>query len=298
MRVVFMGSPEFAIPALTALAESEHEVVAVYAQPPRKKGRGHQVQNTPVHDLALLLGIPVFTPKTLKSDAALKEFQSHNADVAVVAAYGLILPQTILDAPKYGCLNIHGSILPGWRGAAPIQRAIMAGDHETGITIMQMDAGLDTGDILYIQTTPITDKSTTSSMISELSILGGNMVVNVLNDLNTFQKNATPQDKNEGSYAAKLLKEEGVLDFSKSAHEIDRTIRGLAPFVSCWVAIHDTRYKIIAAHAHDDNIDTQFLVVGEHLILKCGQGSLRVTIIQKEGAKPMKIQDFLKGHEF
>jgi methionyl-tRNA formyltransferase len=298
MRIVFMGSPTFSVLALQKIIDAGHNVVSVYAQPPREKGRGHHVQKNPVHVYAESMNIPVLTPMSLRTVEAQDIFRSHNADIAVVAAYGLILPQEILDAPHMGCLNIHASLLPRWRGAAPIQRAIIAGDPETGITIMQMDQGLDTGNMLYKQSVPISDQTTSGILHDALSVLGSEMIVKVLSDYATFKENEKIQPTDGVTYADKLLKEEGNLDFTKSAEQLDQEIRGLSPYVSCWVMINENRYKIIKSQQDMMTLNSSYAVISDALYIQCASGSLKITMIQREGGKPMTIAEFLKGHTF
>lgn len=234
LKILYMGTPDFAVPALQKLIDSEHEVVGVYTQPPRPKGRGHKVQKSPIHTLAETYGLPVYTPKSLKpkrNPEGVAEFQAHKADIAIVAAYGLILPQEVLDAPKYGCLNIHGSLLPRWRGAAPIQYSIWKGDAETGVTIMQMNAGLDTGDMISKDTCPITIHTTSQSLYDELSQMGARMLLPLLDQYaQGVRPHAEDQDDSLSNYASMLSKEDGKIDWSVSAKEISQQIRALNPW--------------------------------------------------------------------
>lgn len=247
LRIVFMGTPDFAVPALKALHDAGHEIVAVYSQPPRPKGRGQQVQKSPVHLYAEEQGIPIFNPKSLKNAEAQDEFKKLNADVAVVAAYGLILPKAVLDAPKYGCINIHASLLPRWRGASPIQHAIWSGDPETGITLMQMDEGLDTGAVISMERIAITDKTTSSSLHDELSALGGKMIVKAIGELaKNGALKSVPQD-DESTYAPMLKKENGKINWTLNAAMIDRQIRALNPWPGTWAEFEGKRIRILAA---------------------------------------------------
>ena len=247
LKIIFMGTPDFAVPALEALHEAGHEIVAVYSQPPRPKGRGQQVQKSPVQVYAESKSIPVFHPKTLKTNEAQLEFAGHHADVAVVAAYGLILPKAVLDAPKYGCINIHASLLPRWRGAAPIQYAIWSGDRETGITLMQMDEGLDTGAVISMERIAITDKTTSSSLHDELAALGGKMIVKAMRELaKTGALKSTPQDE-DSTYASMLKKENGRIKWTLSAVMIDRQIRALNPWPGTWAEFESKRIRILEA---------------------------------------------------
>ncbi len=245
LRIVFMGTPGFAVPALQNLHEAGHEIIAVYSRAPQPKGRGQQVQKSPVHIYAEENGIPVFHPKSLKNTEAQEEFKNLGADVAVVAAYGMILPKVVLDAPKYGCLNIHASLLPRWRGAAPIQYAIWSGDTETGITLMQMDEGLDTGPAIAMERIAITGKTTLLSLHDELAALGGKMIVKAMEELaKTGKLKSSPQDDNS-TYAPMLKKENGRINWTLSAVMIDRQIRALNPWPGTWAEFEGKRIKIL-----------------------------------------------------
>lgn len=253
MRVIFMGTPDFAIPALQSIIDSEHEVIAVYTREPKPKGRGLDLQKSPVHILAETHGIDVYTPKSLKkSTEAQEEFSALNADVAVVAAYGLLLPKTVLDAPKYGCLNIHGSLLPRWRGASPIQHAIWKGDSISGITIMQMDEGMDTGDMIAKIEVPITKDTTAQSLFNQLAPLGGQAILDVLNTIDTI----TLEKQNDAfsTHAPMLKKSDGEIDMTASVHEIDCQIRGLNPWPGTFVQGKKGRVKILKAHIENNEI--------------------------------------------
>ncbi len=278
LRIAFMGTPDFAVPALDALRSSGHEVVCVYTQPPRPKGRGQQVQPSPVHMYADDHGIPVFTPKSLKKEEEQAEFAGHNLDVAVVAAYGLILPKAILDAPKYGCLNIHASLLPRWRGASPIQHAIWSGDEETGITIMQMDEGLDTGPMLLKRVVKIRPQTTAQSLHDELAGMGSAVIEEVIDKL-AAGDGFTPeiQDDALSTYAPLLTKEDGRVDWNKSAIEIDRQIRALNPWPGVWSEVDGKRLKIHEA------IVTPIPDYPEHIGSLCGEGDSAGTILDKNG---------------
>lgn len=278
LRIIFMGTPDFAVPALRALDESAHEVVCVYTQPPRPKGRGHKFQPSPVHLYAQDHGIEVRTPLSLKNKAAQDEFAALNADVAIVAAYGLILPKPVLDAPHHGCLNIHASLLPRWRGASPIQRAIWAGDTETGITIMQMDEGLDTGGMIAAQKITITDKTTTSSLHDELSLMGANMALDVVEALASGKAlEVTPQDDAQSTYAPLLTKEDGRINWHKNAAEIDRQIRALNPWPGVWTETKSSeRLKILEARPVS-------VPYPDYIGLLCGEGEAAGTLLDKKG---------------
>ena len=291
MKLIFMGTPEFSMPPLDALVDAGHDIRAVYTQPPRRAGRGKKDRPTAIHARADALGLPVHTPTSLKTDDALATFQSHKADIAVVVAYGLILPQAILDAPKHGCLNIHASLLPRWRGAAPIHRAIMAGDTETGVAIMQMEAGLDTGPVLLSKTLPIKDTDTTGSLHDTLSLLGATLITKTLNDLANLT--GTPQSETGVTYAEKIDKAEARIDWAKPATEISRQIRGLSPFPGAWCDINGERIKFLNAKVTDAKG-----APGTHMgnfEIACGENAVQITQAQRPGKKPMSAQDFLRG---
>lgn len=293
LNIIFMGTPDFAVPALAALIDSPHNVIAVYSQPPRPKGRGQKVQPSPVHELANQHGIPVYTPINFKSDDDRNTFKSLNADVAVVAAYGLILPQAILDAPKYGCLNIHGSILPKWRGASPIQHAIWKGDETSGNTIMQMERGLDTGPMLYKQTTPITPTTTAQQLYDTLSAMGGSMILHVLENLH----NITPekQDDAQSTYAPMLRKEDGLINWQDDAINIDRQIRALNPWPGTYTHINGTRLKILCATLDESTTGPAGKILDKSGLIACGKGALRITKLQPDGTKSMDFASALNG---
>ena len=292
MKIAFMGTPDFAVPALVALHEAGHDVACVYTQPPRPAGRGKKLQPSPVHRKANELGIEVRHPTSHKSEEAQAEFAALQADVAVVAAYGLILPQAILDAPKYGCLNIHASILPRWRGAAPIHRAILAGDEETGVTIMQMEAGLDTGPMLAKVMTPINAK-TTGELTEELAELGANAMVGVLNDLEHLT--AIPQDDDAATYAPKIDKAEARIDWSKPAEEIERLARGLAPFPGAWFELNGARVKLLRAEL-TESPGNPGEVLDDEFAIACGSGAIRPLRLQRAGKPAMDRDDFMRGN--
>ncbi|MCB2089460.1 MAG: methionyl-tRNA formyltransferase [Sphingomonadaceae bacterium] len=291
MRIIFMGTPEFAVPTLTALVAAGHEVVAAYSQPPRPAGRGKKLQPSPVQREAERLGVEVRHPVSLKGAEEQAAFAALNADVAVVAAYGLILPQAILDAPKHGCLNVHGSILPRWRGAAPIHRAILAGDPVTGITIMQMEAGLDTGPMLSTIRTPIHDK-TTGELTEELAELGANLMVETLRELGKHVPVA--QDDAEATYAAKIDKAEARIDWSQPAEQIERQVRALAPFPGAWFELEGERIKLLKAEVSDLRGEPG-TVLDDQLTIACGTGALRPLRIQRAGKPAMDVDAFLRG---
>ncbi len=292
MRIIFMGTPDFSVQALEALHAAGHEIVAVYSQPPRKAGRGKKLRIGPVHQRAEALGIKVRTPVNFKNLEDIQAFKALNADIAVVVAYGLILPQVILDAPRLGCLNIHASLLPRWRGAAPIHRAIMAGDRETGICIMQMEAGLDTGPGLKRQKVMILDRVTTGDLHDELAVLGGKLICETLKNLNKL--NAEPQALTGMTYAAKIDKSETRVDWTKDAKSVSRHIRGLSPFPGAWCDIKDERVKLLNC-VETTGAGQPGLVLDEGMNIACGQGALHLTRLQRAGKGPMNTQDFLRG---
>lgn len=290
MRIVFMGTPDFSVPALDALA-ARHEVVAVYSQPPRPSGRGQKPRPGPVAARAEALGIPVRTPVKLRDAGAIAEFAGFAPEVAVVAAYGLILPQAVLDVPARGCLNIHASLLPRWRGAAPIQRAIMAGDAETGVCIMQMAAGLDTGPVLLRRATEIGPRDTAGSLHDRLAGIGAEAVVDALSRLDTL----TPEPQPEAgvTYAAKIDKAEARVDWSRPATEVDRLIRGLAPFPGAWTEIGGERVKLLLSERADGTGAPGTVLDG--LTIACGAGAVRILTVQRAGRGAMQADDFLRG---
>lgn len=295
MRIVFMGTPEFAVPTLDALVAAGHDVVAAYSQPPRPANRGKKLTPSPVQKRAEELGIAVRTPASLKSSEAQAEFATLGLDVAVVAAYGLILPRAILDAPVHGCLNVHGSILPRWRGAAPVQRAILAGDAETGVTIMQMDAGLDTGAMRLVETTPVLTK-TAGELTAEIANLGANAMVRVLADLAAYPPR--PQHESGATYAAKVSKDEAQLDFAFHAAELARMVCAFNPAPGAWFVHQSERLRVHAAetepYAEDAAPGT---VIDDRLGIATGSGVFRPTSVQRAGRPHMPVEDFLRGFD-
>jgi methionyl-tRNA formyltransferase len=291
MRIIFMGSPDFAVPTLEALVDAGHEVVTAYTQPPRPAGRGKGERPTAVEMRARELGIEVRSPKSLRVEAEQEAFAKLEADVAVVAAYGLILPQPILDAPGHGCLNVHASLLPRWRGAAPIQRAIMAGDVETGVTIMQMEAGLDTGPMLLKRIVAINDKNA-AELTGELAELGAAALAEVLAALPEYPP--VPQPEEGATYAPKILKEEARIDWSRTAQQLVRQVQGLAPFPGAWFEYGDERIKLLAAYAADE-AGKPGEVLDERLTVACGSDALRPTLVQRAGKGAMSAEEMLRG---
>ncbi len=291
MKIVFMGTPDFSVPALDALVEAEREVLCVYTQPPRPAGRGKKDRPSPVQSRAEALGLPVRHPKSLRSEDAQAEFAALGADIAVVVAYGLILPQPILDAPRHGCLNIHASLLPRWRGAAPIHRAIMAGDDETGVCIMQMEAGLDTGPVLLRRATPIGETDTTGDLHDRLAGLGAEMIVETLARLPDLTPE--PQPETGVTYADKIDKAEARIDWSRPATEVARHINGLSPFPGAWTDLDGERLKLLRAEPKKGDAPT-----GTHLggfRIACGSGAVQIHEAQRQGKRPMTTADLLRG---
>ncbi len=300
MRLAFMGSPDFAVPSLKALIEAGHEIVCVYSQPPRPAGRGKQLRNTPVHDAALDAGIEVRHPASLKSQEEKDAFAALDLDAAIVVAYGLILPKAVLAAPKYGCINLHGSLLPRWRGAAPMQRAIMAGDLVTGVQTMQMEAGLDTGPVYLTAETPITHKDTAGTIHDRLAELGGPLLLETLAGLDAGTLTAEPQAEDGVTYAHKLGPEDTRIDWTKPAAEIDCQIRGLSPFPGAWFEVEQNgkrvRVKALMSELTDGKGDAAS-VTDDQLTIACGDDyAVRLTRVQKAGKSACSAEDFLRGN--
>lgn len=292
MRLAFMGTPAFAAASLQALIDAGHDLVAVYTQPPRAAGRGKKPRLSDVYRLAEQQGLPIFTPASLKSAEVQDQFRQLKLDAAVVAAYGLILPPPILEAPAYGCINVHASLLPRWRGAAPIHRAVLAGDRQTGITIMRMEEGLDTGPMLAWRGTDIGAEETSGQLHDRLARLGADLLVETLPGLADIQAEVQPEDG--VCYAAKIDKSEARLDWHKPAEDIDRQVRGLAPFPGAWTMIEGERIKILAGQAVM-NSGEPGLVLDDRLTIGCGTGSYRVTLAQRPGKAPMEASALLRG---
>jgi len=298
LRLIFMGTPDFAVPTLLTLADHGHEIAAVYTRAPKPAGRGMKLQATPVEQAARQLGIPVLTPKTLRTPEAEAEFRSHNADAAVVVAYGMILPQNILEAVPLGCFNLHASLLPRWRGAAPINRAIMAGDDESGVMVMKMDVGLDTGDVAMAERLPITDTMTASDLHDALAPLGADLIVRAMGGLSRGGLQLTKQSEQGVTYAAKIDKAEARIDWAKSAREVLRHIHGLSPFPGAWFEIvidgEPVRIKVLRCElakgsgAPGDLLD-------DKLTIACGDGAIRILELQRAGKPLMKADAFLNG---
>jgi methionyl-tRNA formyltransferase len=288
-----MGTPDFAVPTLAELIAQGHDIAAVYSQPPRPKGRGMALEPGPVHKFALDHKLEVRTPLSLKGAPEQAEFNGLNIDAAIVVAYGLLLPQAILDAPKLGCFNLHGSLLPRWRGAAPIQRAVMAGDAETGVMVMRMEAGLDTGPVLMAERVKI-GRKTSGDLAAELSRLGADLMVRALGALERGGVTPVAQSEDGVTYAKKILKDEARIDWSKSAPEIDRHIRGLSPFPGAWTEVGGERVKVLYAEPADGS-GKPGVTLDDALTVACGEGSLRLRKVQRAGGKAMDADALLKG---
>jgi methionyl-tRNA formyltransferase len=292
MRLIFMGTPDFSVPVLEALVADGHDIVAVYCQPPRPAGRGKKDRPSPVQQRAEALGLPVRFPVSLKSSDAQAEFGGLNADLAVVVAYGLILPQAVLDAPKHGCLNIHASLLPRWRGAAPIHRAIMAGDDETGVCIMQMEAGLDTGPVLMRESTAIGPNETTGQLHDRLSDLGARLIVEALAQLGDLVPVSQPVD--DVTYAAKIDKSEARIDWTDPSEDVDRLIRGLSPFPGAWTEMMGQRVKLLASTSAQGQ-GKAGETLDEALTVACGTGAVKLLRLQRAGKGAQDSETFLRG---
>ncbi len=298
LRLIFMGTPDFSVPTLLELVAHGHEIAAVYTRAAKPAGRGMKLQATPVEQEARRLGIAVETPTTLKTPEALEAFRAHDADAAVVVAYGMILPQAILDTPKLGCFNLHASLLPRWRGAAPINRAIMAGDAETGVMVMKMDAGLDTGDVAMAERIAITDAMTASDLHDALARLGGDLMVRAIGALERGMLELTKQSEAGVSYAAKIDKAEARIDWSRPARAVLRHIHGLSPFPGAWCEMpiegQPVRVKILRC-AIADGAGAPGELLDDRLTFACGEGAVRILELQRAGKAPMKAEEFLHG---
>jgi methionyl-tRNA formyltransferase len=298
LRLIFMGTPDFAVPTLLELVAHGHEIAAVYTRAGKPGGRGMKLQLTPVEQEARRLGVPILTPATLKTREASEEFRAHNADAAVVVAYGMILPQAILDIPKFGCFNLHASLLPRWRGAAPINRAIMAGDSETGVMVMKMDAGLDTGDVAMAERLAMTDAMTAADVRDALARLGGDLMARAVGALERGKLQLTRQSDQGVTYAAKIEKAEGRIDWNRPARAVLRHIHGLSPFPGAWCEVpidaERVRLKILRC-AMAEGSGASGEVLDDHLTVACQQGALRILELQRAGKAPMKADEFLRG---
>jgi methionyl-tRNA formyltransferase len=298
LRLIFMGTPDFAVPTLLELVAHGHEIAAVYTRTAKPAGRGMKLQPTAVEVEARRLGIPVATPVTLKTPEALEAFRAHHAEAAVVVAYGMILPQAILDSPKLGCFNLHASLLPRWRGAAPINRAIMAGDTETGVMVMKMAAGLDTGDVAMAERMAITDAMTAADLHDALAPLGADLMVRAMGALERGRLQLTRQSEDGVTYAAKIEKAEARIDWNKPARAVLRHIHGLSPFPGAWCEMagegEPARLKILRGELADGSGAAGELL-DDRLTIACQQGALRILELQRAGKAPMKAEDFLRG---
>jgi len=296
MKIIFMGTPDIAVPALEALAGAGHEILCVYTQPPRPAGRGHKTRPSPVHSRAEALGLSVRHPKSLKNVDAQAEFAELGADIAVVIAYGLILPAPVLEAPEQGCVNIHVSLLPRWRGAAPIQRAIMAGDAETGVTIMKMDEELDTGPIFLQEACAIGPETTAGELHDRLADIGSRLIVEALAGIGDGTLMPEPQEDTGATYAEKLSRDEGLIDWSYPAAQIERNIRALNPWPGCWFEHGGERIRVLRA-ATGEGEGAAGTVLNSVPTIACGEGALRLETLQRAGRKPMAGDAFLRGYD-
>ncbi len=295
MRLIFMGTPDFAVPTLIALADGGHEIVAVYTRAPKPAGRrGLELQETPVAREARRLGLPVLTPKTLREESAQAEFRAHNADAAVVVAYGLILPKPVLDAPSLGCFNVHASLLPRWRGAAPLNRAIMAGDKETGVTIMKMDEGLDTGNIANADPVAIGPDMTAGELHDVLARRGADLMPITLAAAERGSLTLTPQPAQGVTYAEKISKDETRIDWAKPWQHVHNHIRGLSPFPGAWCEIGGVRVKTLRSTIGEGK-GVPGSALDDRLTIACGDGAVRLVQVQREGKRPMSAEEFLRG---
>ena len=294
MRLAFMGTPEFAVPSLAELIASGHEIVAVYSQPPRPKGRGQKLTPSPVHAFAEAMGLPVFTPESMKSPQAIADFQSLDLDAACVVAYGQILKPEVLEAPRLGCFNLHGSLLPRWRGAAPIQRAIMAGDRETGVQIMRMTEGLDEGNILLGEVMPINPDDTSATLAERMAVTGATLWTRALAAIERGGVTDTEQ-VGEPTYARKITPAEARIDWTRPAAEIDAHIRGLSPFPGAWCEAPDgARMKVLMSRLEAGQGEPG-AVLDDGLLIACGEGAVRLVRVQREGRAAQEASEFLKG---
>ncbi|HEX5517484.1 MAG TPA: methionyl-tRNA formyltransferase [Pseudolabrys sp.] len=294
MRLIFMGTPDFAVPTLVELAARGHEIAAVYTRAPKPAGRGMGVQHTPVEQEARRLALAVHTPRSLKDEEAQAAFRTYEVDAAVVVAYGLVLPKSILEAPRLGCFNIHASLLPRWRGAAPINRAIMAGDTESGVTIMKMDEGLDTGAMAMAERTPIGIDMTAGDLHDVLARLGANLMLRSLAAADRGSLTLTPQPDKGVTYAEKISKNETRIDWSKPCKQVHDHIRGLSPFPGAWFEIDGARVKALRS-IKGEGSGAAGTVLDDKLTIACGAGAVRLTQVQRAGKQPMSADEFLRG---
>ncbi|HEX3440154.1 MAG TPA: methionyl-tRNA formyltransferase [Pseudolabrys sp.] len=294
LRLIFMGTPDFAVPTLIELAARGHEIAAVYTRAPKPAGRGMDMQVTPVEREARRLGFPVHTPKTLRDESAQMAFRAHAADAAVVVAYGLILPKPVLEAPRLGCFNVHASLLPRWRGAAPINRVVMAGDTESGVTIMQMDEGLDTGAMAMIERTPILPDMTAGELHDALSPLGADLMLRALAAAERGSLSLTPQPADGVTYAEKISKAETRIDWSKPWEQVHNHIRGLSPFPGAWFELDGVRVKALRS-TRGEGSGAPGTALDDKLTIACGDGAVRLAQVQRAGKQPMGVEEFLRG---
>jgi methionyl-tRNA formyltransferase len=304
MRLVFMGTPEFAVPTLSALVQQGHDILACYTRPPARQGRGKKEQPSPVHQAAQSFAIPVFTPKSLKKGEALQALLAMPVDAIIVVAYGLILPQLVLDHPRHGCLNLHGSLLPRWRGAAPLHRAVMAGDRETGVMVMKMEAGLDTGPVAMVEHLPLTSAMTTGDVHDQLARLGADLMVRAVAALERGGLTFQPQSQEGVTYARKIDKAETAIDWSEPAEKIRNHIHGLSPFPGAYLSLPDARkpgqppvrIKILRCDVvKKEHQAAPATVLDDQLTIACGRDALRPVLLQKAGKTPVSLKDFLNG---
>ena len=294
LRLIFMGTPDFAVPSLVELAARGHDIAAVYTRAPKPAGRGMEMQVTPVEREARRLNLPVFTPRTLRDAEAQEIFRGHNADAAVVVAYGLILPKPVLDAPRLGCFNVHASLLPRWGGAAPINRAVMAGDAESGVSIMKMDEGLDTGAMAMVERTPITADMTAGDLHDVLARLGADLMVRALAAAERASLTLTPQPADGVTYAEKISKSETRIDWGRPWRQVHDHIRGLSPFPGAWFELDGVRVKVLRA-TNGEGSGAPGAVLDGRLTIACADGAVRLTQVQRAGKQPMSAEDFLRG---
>jgi methionyl-tRNA formyltransferase len=301
LRVIFMGTPEIAVPTFSEIVAAGHEVVAVYSQPPRPAGRGLDLRKSAVHEHAEAMGLPVLTPRSLKGEAEQVTFRGHDADVAVVIAYGLLLPKAVLDAPRHGCLNMHGSALPRWRGAAPLQRAIMAGDTETAVMVMRMDEGLDTGPICLAERIPIGPDTTAGELHDQMMLVGAGLMVRALAALERGSLTETPQPSEGVLYAAKIDKAETRIDFARSAREVHNHVRGLSPFPGAWLEAGPDgkreRIKVLRTALAEGKGEPGAMLERAAPVIACGDGAIRLVEVQRPGRKPMTGPELMRGFD-
>jgi methionyl-tRNA formyltransferase len=294
LRLVFMGTPDFAVPTLIELAGAGHEIAAVYTRAPKPAGRGMELQETPVARQASRLGLPVLTPKTLKTEDAQDAFRAHGADAAVVVAYGLILPKAVLDVPPLGCFNLHASLLPRWRGAAPINRAVMAGDAESGVTLMKMDEGLDTGDVAMMERVPISSDMTAGELHDRLAVIGADLMLRGIGALERGGLQFVRQPDEGVTYASKIGKDETRIDWSRPWSGVLNHVRGLSPFPGAWCEMQGARVKILRATKGEGG-GAPGAILDDRLTVACGNGAIRILDLQRAGRQPMKAEEFLRG---